>query len=261
VKYQRIAMAICLLASFGLAGCADPLLKHVAKIFPQPPLAPSPLPEVKDVAAHVQAAAISDSQAATAIRSNATEGKTRTPPDDAPILDQFWDAILSGADQVHATAQDLTALHQRMDDLAAKVAAKDAQTAALQTALNSANAAIQDEHAARLKAQQAEAQAKSDQAVRLEKLLFGVAITSLLGLGVSVTLGLLMHDIRIGVAGSAGCLAIAIGCFLLGEVIHYRFWILSALGIITLALATYEFLVHRQSILAALKNIPPPKPV
>jgi hypothetical protein len=247
--------------ALGLGGCSDPLLTHVAKIFPQPPLAPSPLPAVKDVDTRLQAAAESDGQAAQSIRSNATAGKTRTPPDLAPVLGQFWDAILSGADQVGGNAQDLTALHEQMTDLAAKVAAKDAQAAALQSQLNSANAAIENEHNARIKAEHAAAQAKSDQAARLEKLLFGLAITSLLGLGASVTVGLLLHNIRIGVAGSAGCVAVAIGCFLLGEIIQYRFWILTGLGTVTLALAAVEFAVHRQTILNAFKNVTPAKAV
>ena len=120
--------------------------------------------------------------------------------------------------------------------------------------LTAANAAIQTEHDARLKAQDAEAQAKSDQAAHLEHLLFGVAITSLLGLGASVTIGLLLHDIRISIAGGAGCLAMAIGCFLLGEVIHYRFWILAGLATIAAVLAIYEFLLHRQLIMAGVTN-------
>ena len=95
-----------------------------------PASVPSAAPQIKEISTQVQAAATSNGDAATAIRSNAIDGKAHTPPDILPALGQFWDAILAGADRVQNTAQDLTGLHQRVDELSVQVANKDAETAA-----------------------------------------------------------------------------------------------------------------------------------
>jgi len=246
---------LCGLA-LALLGCGAHRSAGPVRTYAAPPPVASQGPQIRDITTHMQAAAAADGDAATVIRTNATAGKLRTPPDLLPVLAQFWDAILAAAERLNGSAQNLAGLQQRLDELARQSAGKDAETAGLRTALAAANAAIAQERSARLQAEESAAKARSDQAARLEKLLFGVAITSLLGLGAAVTIGLLLHDIRISIAGGAGCLAMAIGCFLLGEVIHYRFWILCTLGVAAATMAIYEFLCHRQQLAAALQ-VPP----
>ena len=237
-----------------LAGCAGTPRPTPAQLFVPPPAVPSAAPQIKEIAAQVQAAATADNAAAATIHTSAAEGKAKTPAPVQPVLGPYWDAILTGADRVQTAAQSLSGLRQRVDELGAQVGGKEAESTGLRAALASANATIQSEHEARQKAQDALQAAKSDQALRLERMLFGVAVVALLGLGASVSIGFLLHDFRFSIAGGAGCLAMALGCFLLGEVIHYRFWILSGLGVVTAGLALYEFLLHRDDILASFKT-------
>jgi len=146
-----------------------------------------------------------------------------------------WQAKLDTAlNQIQANSTEIASLRQGAASNAA--------------AIEAGNRATAEEHAARIKAEAALAKEKDDKAAKLEKSLFGVAIASLLGIGIAVTLGLLMHDIHISIAGAAGCMAVATGSFLLGEVIHYRFWILCTLGAVAAGAGIYAVMIYRDKL-------------
>ncbi len=201
-----------------------------------------------DIGDRVTAAATQVSGSATEIVTDANAGHTQTPESLRPTLDPFWSRIVANGQILLAQGDALGAVRKDIDTLRGEVQAG-------QRALADTKSALDAEKAGRAKDNQ-DWQAKLDKAnSQWERMFRTISWLAIVAIGISVTVGVLMHDFRISIAGGAGGLAVVVACMIVGQIQHWLPWVAGGLIAVVVLWILIETIL-RGSLKAAIRSNP-----
>ena len=176
----------------------------------------------EDIGQKVTDAAMKVSGSAAEIVTAARDGRNLTPEPVRPTLDPYWIKIVANGQLMIAQGDILKSIRQDIDTLRTEVQSGQKQ-------LKEAMAALDTEKAGRAKDNQ-DWQAKLDKAnSQWERMFRTISWLAIVAIGISVTVGVLMHDFRISVAGGAGGFAVVIACMIVGQIQHWLPWVAGGL--------------------------------
>lgn len=182
----------------------------------------------EDIGQKVSEAATKVSGSATEIVTAAREGHNATPEAVRPTLDPFWARIIAGGQLMLAQGDALRAVRQDIDALRTEVQAG-------QKELASTKSALEAEKAGRAKDNQGWEKKLAAANSQWERMFRTISWLAIVAIGISVTVGVLMHDFRISVAGGAGGLAVVVACMIVGQIQHWLPWVAGGLlGVVAL---------------------------
>lgn len=202
----------------------------------------------EDIGQKVSEAATKVSGSATEIVTAAREGHNATPEAVRPTLDPFWARIIASGQMMLAQGDALLGIRKDIDGLRAEVQAGQRELANTKSALDT-------EKSGRARDNQ-DWQAKLDKAnSQWERMFRTISWLAIVAIGISVTVGVLMHDFRISVAGGAGGFAVVIACMIVGQIQHWLPWVAGGLLAVVALWILIETLL-RGSLKEAIRTNP-----
>lgn len=202
----------------------------------------------EDIGQKVTDAAQKVSGTAAEIVTAARDGRNATPEPVRPTLDPYWVRIVANGQLMLAEGDALKSIRGQIDQLRTEV--QDGQRQ-----LKDALAAVDAEKAGRAKDNQ-DWQAKLDKAnSQWERMFRTISWLAIVAIGISVTVGVLMHDFRISVAGGAGGFAVVLACMIVGQIQHWLPWVAGGL-LAVVALWILIETILRGSFKEAIKTTP-----
>jgi len=203
---------------------------------------------VADIGQKVTDAAMKVSGSAGEIVTAARDGRNATPEPVRPTLDPFWIKIVANGQLMLAQGDALKAIHQDIDTLRGEVQAGQKQLKEAMTALESEKSGrAQDNKEWEKKLAAANSQ--------WERMFRTIAWLAIVAIGISVTVGVLMHDFRVSIAGGAGGMAVVVACMIVGQIQHWLPWVAGGL-LVAVALWVLIETILRGSLQAAIRTTP-----
>lgn len=202
----------------------------------------------EDIGQKVSEAATKVSGSATEIVTAAREGHNATPEAVRPTLDPFWARIIASGQMMLAQGDVLLSIRKDIDGLRAEVQAGQRELASTKSALDA-------EKSGRAKDNQDWEKKLTAANSQWERMFRTISWLAIVAIGISVTVGVLMHDFRISVAGGAGGFAVVVACMIVGQIQHWLPWVAGGLLAIVALWILIETLL-RGSFKEAIKTTP-----
>ena len=178
----------------------------------------------------------------------AQEGQKATPEPVRPTLDPYWFRIIAGGQMLLAQGDALVSIRKDIDTLRAEVQSGQKQ-------LKEAIAALEAEKSGRTQDNQAWEKKLTAANSQWERMFRTISWLAIAAIGISVTVGVLMHDFRISIAGGAGGFAVVIACMIVGEIQHWLPWVAGGLLAVVALWVLIETLL-RGSFREAIRTSP-----
>lgn len=202
----------------------------------------------EDIGQKVSEAATKVTGSATEIVTAARDGHNATPEAVRPTLDPFWARIIASGQMMLAQGDVLLGIRKDIDGLRAEVQAGQRELASTKSALDAEKSGrAKDNHDWEKKLAAANSQ--------WERMFRTISWLAIVAIGISVTVGVLMHDFRISVAGGAGGFAVVVACMIVGQIQHWLPWVAGGL-LAVVALWILIETVLRGSFKEAIKTTP-----
>lgn len=202
----------------------------------------------EDIGQKVTDAATKVSGSATEIVTAAREGHNATPEAVRPTLDPYWVKILANGQIMLGQGDALKSIRQDIDALRTEVQAGQHELASTKSALDA-------EKSGRAKDNQDWEKKLTAANSQWERMFRTISWLAIVAIGISVTVGVLMHDFRISVAGGAGGFAVVIACMIVGQIQHWLPWVAGGL-LAVVALWILIETILRGSLSAAIRTNP-----
>ncbi|MEI8197015.1 MAG: hypothetical protein WCI73_14040 [Phycisphaerae bacterium] len=200
------------------------------------------------ISGKVGAAATQATSAGQAVVQTAQEGSAKTPPADKALLDPYWLRLLGLGQGIIAQGDVLQGIRADIDALKGEVKqGKLDLAAALDAVAREKSARAED--AKTFEKKLAEANSAWARMFRT------VAWLAIAAIGIAVTVGVLLKDYRISIAGGAGGGATLLACMIAGQLEHWLPWVAGGLVAVVVLWVGIETLL-RGSLAAALKTTP-----
>lgn len=202
----------------------------------------------EDIGQKVTNAATQVSGSAGEIVTAARDGHAATPEAIRPTLDPFWIRIVANGQLLLAQGDALKSIRSDIDSLRLEVKAGQKEVADTKTALNT-------EKAGRAKDNQEWEKKLAAANSQWERMFRTISWLAIVAIGISVTVGVLMHDFRISVAGGAGGMAVVVACMIVGQIQHWLPWVAGGLVAVVALWILIETLI-RGSFKEAIRTSP-----
>lgn len=201
-----------------------------------------------DIGQKVDAAAAKVSGTAGEIITAARDGHSATPEPVRPALDPFWIKIIANGQSMLAQGDALKAVRQDVDALRSEVQSGQRQ-------LKDALSALEGEKAGRAQDNKQWEKKLAAANSQWEGMFRAIAWLAIIAIGISVTVGVLMHDFRVSIAGGAGGIAVVVACMIVGQIQRWLPWVTGGiLAAVALWVLVESFL--RGSLRAAIRTTP-----
>ena len=178
--------------------------------------------DAQDIGEKVSEAATKVTGTAGEIATAANEGRNATPPNVRPTLDPFWIRIIASAQIMLAQGDALVGVRKDIDTLRTEVQSGQKQ-------LKDAMGALETEKSGRQKDNKDWEQKLAAANGQWERMFRTISWLAIVAIGISVTVGVLMHDFRVSIAGGAGGFAVVFACMIVGQIQHWLPWIAGGL--------------------------------
>ena len=200
------------------------------------------------ISGKVGAAATQATSAGQAVVQTAQEGSAKTPPAAKEVLDPYWLRLVGLGQGVMAQGDVLQGIRADVDALKGEVKQGKLDLAA---ALD----AVAREKSARAEDAKTFEKKLADANSAWARMFRTVSWLAIAAIGIAVTVGVLLKDYRISIAGGAGGGATLLACMIAGQLEHWLPWLVGGLVAVVVLWVGIETLL-RGSFSAALKTTP-----